>query len=38
MDSAELTGVVRRISLLAQKNRPLRLAFSGRAERLGGDT
>jgi DNA polymerase III subunit beta len=28
MDSAELTGVVRRISLLAQKNRPLRLAFS----------
>jgi DNA polymerase-3 subunit beta len=28
IDSAELTGVVRRISLLAQKNRPLRLSFS----------
>ena len=28
MDSVELTGIVRRISLLAQKNRPLRLAFS----------
>jgi DNA polymerase-3 subunit beta len=28
MDSTELTAVVRRISLLAQKNRPLRLAFS----------
>lgn len=28
IDSSELTGVVRRISLLAQKNRPLRLAFS----------
>jgi DNA polymerase-3 subunit beta len=28
MDAAELTSVVRRISLLAQKNRPLRLAFS----------
>lgn len=28
IDSAELTGIVRRISLLAQKNRPLRLAFS----------
>lgn len=27
IDSAELTGIVRRISLLAQKNRPLRLAF-----------
>lgn len=28
MDSTEISGVVRRISLLAQKNRPLRLAFS----------
>ncbi len=28
MDATELAGVVRRISLLAQKNRPLRLAFS----------
>ncbi len=28
VDSAELTGIVRRISLLAQKNRPLRLAFA----------
>jgi DNA polymerase III subunit beta len=27
IDSTELTGIVRRISLLAQKNRPLRLAF-----------
>ena len=28
IDAVELTSVVRRISLLAQKNRPLRLAFS----------
>ena len=28
LDAAELTDVVRRISLLAQKNAPLRLAFS----------
>ena len=36
--SAELTDVVRRISLLAQKNAPLRLSFSeGTLDRLGAD-
>jgi DNA polymerase-3 subunit beta len=38
MDSAELTGVVRRISLLAQKNRPLRLAFSQGELRVSAET
>ena len=38
LSSAELTDVVRRISLLAQKNAPLRLSFSeGDADRLGAD-
>ena len=38
LSTAELTGVVRRISLLAQKNAPLRLAFRrGRADRLRPD-
>ena len=38
LSSAELTDVVRRISLLAQKNAPLRLSFSeGTLAGLGAD-
>ncbi|MBV9536022.1 MAG: DNA polymerase III subunit beta [Solirubrobacterales bacterium] len=38
IDSAELTGVVRRISLLAQKNRPLRLSFSSGELSISAET